>query len=57
MLAGRTWWDAAWTRVKLEYEELATWLLCTVMYVAEACALSGWLTSPDNTAYSKQPAA
>ncbi|CAK0786243.1 hypothetical protein CVIRNUC_009456 [Coccomyxa viridis] len=55
MLAGRAWWDAAWTRVKLESSELGTWLLCAVMCGAEACALSGWLASPDRAASSKQP--
>ena len=55
MLAGRAWWDAAWTRVKLESAELGTWLLCAVMYGAEACALSSWLASRDHAMYSKQP--
>ena len=44
MLAGRVWWDKAWTLMKVESSELGTWLLCLVMYVAEAFALSGWLT-------------
>ena len=45
MLAGRTWWDKAWTSVKVEMHELGTWLLCMLMYIAEAFALRGWLES------------
>jgi len=45
MLAGRTWWDKAWTSVKVETYELGTWLLCMLMYIAEAFALGGWLES------------
>ena len=45
MLAGRVWWDRAWTLVKVELHEMGTWLLCVLMYLAEAFALGGWLQS------------
>ena len=45
MLAGREWWNKAWTLVKVESHELGTWLLCVLMYIAEAFALGGWLQS------------
>lgn len=45
MLAGRVWWDRAWTLVRVESSEMGTWLLCVLMYFAEAVALGGWLHS------------
>ena len=45
MLAGRVWWDRAWTLVTIEVNEMGTWLLCFLMYLAEASALGGWLQS------------
>ena len=48
MLAGRSWWDRAWTLVKVESYEMGTWLLCILMYIAEAFALSGWLDGSVN---------